>query len=82
MRDQLLKTKGPKLIALRNNILKFIDSGAMELDEAMGVSATFEKAPGYTELGQVIKKSINQAKSKEIDNPFSRLFSKVIAGDN
>jgi len=81
MRDQLLKTKGPKLITLRNNILKFIDSGAMELDEAMGVSATFEKAPGYTELGQVIKKSINQAKSKEIDNPFSRLFSKVIAGE-
>ena len=81
MRDQLLKTKGPKLIALRNNILKFIDSGAMELDEAMGVSATFENAPGYTELGQVIKKSINQSKRTEIDNPFSRLFAKVVAGE-
>jgi hypothetical protein len=81
IRDQLLKTKGPKLIALRNKILKFIDSGAMELDEAMGVSATFERAPGYTELGQVIKKGINQAKRTEIDNPFSRLFEKVIAGE-
>ena len=81
IRDQLLKTKGPKLIALRNNILKFVDSGAMELDEAMGVSATYERAPGYTELGQVIKKNINQAKRTEIDNPFSRLFSKVVAGE-
>ena len=81
MRDQLLKTKGPKLITLRNNILKFVDSGAMQLDEAMGVSATFETAPGYTELGQIIKKSINQAKSKEIDNPFSKLFAKVVAGE-
>ena len=81
VRDQLLKTKGPKLIALRNTILKFVDSGAMELDEAMGVSATYERAPGYTELGQVIKKGINQAKRTEIDNPFSRLFEKVIAGE-
>jgi hypothetical protein len=81
IRDQLLKTKGPQLIALRKNILKFIDSGAMELDEAMGVSATYERAPGYTELGQVIKKGINTRKGREIDNPFSRLFEKVVAGE-
>ena len=81
IRDQLLKTKGPKLIALRNNILKFVNSGAMELDEAMGVSATYERAPGYTELGQVIKKGINQAKRTQIDHPFSRLFEKVVAGE-
>jgi hypothetical protein len=81
IRDQLLKTKGPKLAKLRRDILRFVDSGAMELDEAMGVSATYERAPGYTELGQVIKKGINQAKRAEIDNPFSRLFEKVVRGD-
>lgn len=81
IRDQLLKTKGPKLAKLRRDILRFVDSGAMELDEAMGVSATYERAPGYTELGQIIKKNINQAKRAEIDNPFSRLFEKVVRGD-
>ena len=53
----------------------------MELDEAMGVSATFERAPGYTELGQIIPASINQEKGRLIDAPFSKLFEKVVRGD-
>ena len=81
IRDQLLKTKGPKLRYLRDNVVKFIDSGAMELDEAMGLAATFEKAPGYTELGQVIKKKINALKNRRIDQPFGRLFERVIKGE-
>ena len=81
IRDKLLKTKGPKLEKLRRDILRFVDSGAMELDEAMGVSATFERAPGYTELGQVIKKGINTRKGREIDSPFSKLLEKVVAGE-
>ena len=47
----------------------------------MGVSATFEKAPGYTELGQVIDKNINRKKGTDIDKPFVRLFEKVMSGD-
>ena len=81
IRDQLLKAKGPKLEKLRTDITKFVNSGAMELDEAMGVSATFERAPGYTELGQIIPKSVNQEKGRLIDAPFSKLFEKVVRGD-
>ena len=80
IRDKLLKTKGPKLIRLRNNVLKLVDSGVYNLDEVMGVSATFERAPGYTEFGQVIDKNINQQKNLQIDGPFSRLFKKVLDG--
>jgi len=43
----------------------------------MGVSATFEKAPGYTELGQVIDKNINRKKGTDIDKPFLRLFENL-----
>ena len=32
----------------------------------MGLSATFENAPGYTELGQVIKKKVNILKGPKI----------------
>jgi len=81
IRDQLLKAKGEKLAQLRTKITKFVNSGAMELDEAMGVSATFERAPGYTELGQIIPASINQEKGRLIDAPFSKLFEKVVRGD-
>jgi len=80
IRDQILKTKGPKLATIRNNILKAIDTGVFNLDEAMGLSATFENAPGYTEFGQVIKKKVNNIKGRDIDGPFSQLFKKVIAG--
>ena len=81
IRDQLLKAEGEKLAQLRTKITKFVNSGAMELDEAMGVSATFERAPGYTELGQIIPASINQEKGRLIDAPFSKLFEKVVRGD-
>jgi hypothetical protein len=80
IRDKLLKTKGKKLTVLRDNILKAIDTGAYNLDEAMGLSATFENAPGYTELGQVIKKKVNTLKGREIDKPFSKLFKDTIDG--
>ena len=80
IRDKLLKTKGPKLIRLRNNVLKLVDSGVYNLDEVMGVSATFERAPGYTEFGQVVDKNLNQLKNIQIDGPFSRLFKKVLDG--
>ena len=80
IRDKLLKTKGPKLIRLRNNVLKLVDSGVYNLDEVMGVSATFERAPGYTEFGQVIDKDTNLKKANQIDSPFSKLFKKVLDG--
>ena len=81
IRDKLLKTKGKKLATLRDNVVKLIDTNTLNLDEVMGLSATFEKAPGYTELGQVIDKTINKEKGKKIDKLFSSLFAKVMDGD-
>jgi hypothetical protein len=81
IRDKLLNSKGERLAQLRTKITKFVNSGAMELDEAMGVSATYERAPGYTELGQIIPKAVNQEKGRLIDAPFSKLFEKVVRGD-
>ena len=72
IRDKLLKTKGQKLQTLRTNIFN--------LDEVVGIAATFENAPGYTELTQVIDKKINSRKGLIIDGPFSRLFPKVLDG--
>ena len=80
IRDKILKTKGKKLSTLREGLLKGIDTGVFNLDEAMGLSATFENAPGYTELGQVIKKKVNVLKGREIDKPFSKLFKDTING--
>ena len=80
IRDNILKTKGEKLFTTRQKILKAIDTGVFNLDEAMGLSATFENAPGYTELGQIIKKKVNTIKGNQIDGPFSRLFPKVLDG--
>jgi hypothetical protein len=80
IRDNILKTKGEKLFTTRQKILKAIDTGVFNLDEAMGLSATFENAPGYTELGQIIKKKVNTIKGNQIDGPFSRIFPKVLDG--
>jgi len=80
IRDKLLKTKGQKLQTLRTNILKVIDTDLFNLDEVVGIAATFENAPGYTELTQVINKKINSRKGLIIDGPFSRLLPKVLDG--
>ena len=49
----------------------------VEIDEAQleRAKATYEKAPGYTELGQVLKSKINQDKGKLLDNHFARIFN-------
>ena len=80
IRDRLLNTKGQKLQTLRTNILKAVDTNIFNLDEVVGIAATFENAPGYTELTQVIDKKINTRKGLIIDGPFSRLFPKVLDG--
>ena len=50
-------------------------------DEAMGLSATYEKAPGYSELAQITKPEVNYIKGNTIDRDFSRIFDKVIKGE-
>jgi hypothetical protein len=40
------------------------------LDHAVGLSATFNIAPGYTEAMQVLENAVNKAKGHGIDKPF------------
>lgn len=47
------------------------------IDEAVGLSATFEDAPGYTEATQIIKNKFNKQKANTIDKPFSALIKKI-----
>ena len=73
-RDKILGTKGLKLATLRK---KLVGPG-QHLDEAMGLAATYERAPGYTELAQKIDPEINLLKGNTIDRDFSVLFEKVL----
>ena len=59
----------------------FLKQKGKEVDEVVGVSATYNGAPGYIEATQVIDSKINQLKRREIDSPFSKEFQKVLDGD-
>jgi len=59
----------------------FLKQKGKEVDEVVGVSATYNRAPGYIEATQVIDSKINQLKRREIDSPFSKEFQKVLDGD-
>ena len=56
---------------------KLIKDKGSVIDEAVGLSATFEDAPGYTEATQIIKNKINKRKANTIDKPFSALIKKI-----
>jgi hypothetical protein len=73
-RDRILGTKGPKLATLRKKLI----SSDKQLDEAMGLASTYERAPGYTELAQKIDPEINLLKGNTVDRDFSILFEKVL----
>jgi len=73
-RDRILGTKGPKLATLRKKLI----SSDKQLDEAMGLASTYERAPGYTELAQKIDPKINLLKGNTVDRDFSILFEKVL----
>jgi hypothetical protein len=52
-----------------------------DVDEVVGVSATFKNAPGYIEATQVIDKKINALKGKQIDLDFNKAFTAALEGD-
>jgi len=52
-----------------------------DVDEVVGVSATFKNAPGYIEATQVIDKKTNALKGKTIDLDFNRAFTAALEGD-
>ena len=52
-----------------------------EIDETVGLSATFKNAPGYSEATQLIDKVANRDKGRRNDPVFSRVFKKALDGD-
>ena len=77
IRDDLLKLKKGTTVNLRRVLSDLIKGKGDVIDEAVGLSATFEDAPGYTESTQVIKNKINKRKANTIDKPFSVLIKKI-----
>ena len=60
IRDDLLKLKKGTTKNLRSVLSDLIKGKGDVIDEAVGLSATFEDAPGYTEATQVIKNKYNK----------------------
>ena len=82
-RDALLgiTDRSNKLFSIRGSLVKKLKNQGFNIDEAMGLSATYEKAPGYTELAQITSPEINYLKGNTIDKDFSRIFDKVTKGE-
>jgi hypothetical protein len=51
------------------------------IDESVGLSATYERAPGYTEASQFLSPETNRIKGQVIDRPFKRALDKALDGD-
>ena len=77
IRDAALNLAPNTTVNLRNRLTG--TTGV--IDEAVGLSATFKNAPGYTELGQIISKDLNIEKGARIDKKFSSLLENVINGE-
>ena len=69
-----------RLFSTRNRLVKTLRGQGFNIDEAMGLAATYERAPGYSELAQLTKPEVNYLKGNTIDKDFSRIFDKVIKG--
>ena len=82
-RDKILKITDPnnRLFTIRNRLLRNLRGQGFNVDEAMGLSATYERAPGYSELAQITSPEVNYIKGNTIDRDFSRIFDKVIRGE-
>ena len=82
IRDSLV---GDKPGTLGSKVFKFTEGlkKGYDFDHIAGISATYENAPGYSELGQVIKSNINRDyKKSKIDIPFSRLLNHALGNTN
>ena len=69
-----------RLFSTRRRLVNTLRGKGFNVDEAMGLAATYERAPGYSELAQLTKPEVNYLKGNTIDKDFSRIFDKVIKG--
>ena len=83
IRDNLLNFKKGSTTSLRRMLSEVIAESNFAnnvIDEAVGLSATYDKLPGYTEATQILSKELNQRKAFEIDKPFNQIINKVYDG--
>ena len=76
IRDAMLKNPQFTSETLRNKLSKI---GV--IDEAVGLSATYKAAPGYTELTQFLPDEINKLKGIQLDREFKGLVERARKGD-
>ena len=78
IRDTLLGLEAGTSSQLRSKVLA---GGKRVIDESVGLSATYERAPGYTEASQFLSPETNRIKGVVIDRPFSKALDKALEGD-
>jgi len=83
IRDNLLNFKKGSSMSLRRMLSEVIadsDIAGSVIDEAVGLTASYDKLPGYTEATQILPTKLNQRKAAEIDKPFNEIINKVYDG--
>ena len=83
IRDNLLNFKKGSTMSLRRMLSEVIadsDIAGSVIDEAVGLTASYDKLPGYTEATQILPTKLNQRKAAEIDKPFNEIINKVYDG--
>jgi len=83
IRDNLLNFKKGSTMSLRRMLSEVIansDIAGSVIDEAVGLTASYDKLPGYTEATQILPTKLNQRKASEIDKPFNEIINKVNDG--
>jgi len=78
IRDTLLGLEAGTSSQLRSKVL---GGGKRVIDESVGLSATYERAPGYTEASQFLSPETNRIKGLVIDRPFNKTLDKALGGD-
>jgi hypothetical protein len=80
IRDNLLNYKKGSTMDLRrllSDIISESDFAGSVIDESVGLSATYDTMPGYTEATQILPDELNKYKSSKIDKPFNELLKKI-----
>ena len=83
IRDNLLNFKKGSTMNLRRVLSEIIsesDLAKQVIDESVGLSATYDTMPGYTEATQMLPDELNKYKAFKVDKPFNELLKKIGAG--
>ena len=65
----------------RNRLMKLKKGMGLAIDETGGLSATYQRAPGYTSGSQLIDNLLNKKKRTLIDKDFSNVLRAMVDGN-